>query len=352
MANGLTSMEFKKGDHIGILLDNCHQYMEAYYALAKSGMVAVPINWRLSETEITYVVNHSEAVALIVDEKHTDTINSIRPDLERVRRFICVETAVEGMTPYEDIIADGDPSEPKREQLDENDMVILMYTGGTTGLPKGVMLSHKNLMSAVKAIAGGIVAPGVRTLFILPFFHIANWQAFLFHIMGGCVVISRSADPEEIVRLLLKEKPTMVNLVPAVYQFMLQLPDIENMDFSFVRNFSVSGAPMSPEIMKRCEQVFGMKFGKGYGLTEAAPTVSRLSGDEYALEGDPKLVKRAESVGKAFKNVRVRICREDGTECDVNEEGEITVSGDNVMLGYWRDPERTQEALRDGWLWT
>jgi acyl-CoA synthetase (AMP-forming)/AMP-acid ligase II len=133
---------------------------------------------------------------------------------------------------------------------------------------------------------------------------------------------------------------------------MLSLPGIEQIDFSFVVRFAASGAPMSPDIMQRCEQVFGMRFGKGYGLTEAAPSVSSLNPDDYAFTGDPLLVRRSRSVGKALPGVRVAIRREDGSQCDPGQEGEITVSGDNVMLGYWRDPERTREALRDGWLWT
>ena len=141
-------------------------------------------------------------------------------------------------------------------------------------------------------------------MFALPFFHIANWQAFLFHAMGGCVVISRSADPQEIVELLLRERPVLVNLVPTVYESMLRLPGIEDIDFSFVGRFTVSGAPMAAETMRRCEQVFRMRFGKGYGLTEAAPAVSSLDPDEYALDGDPVLVKRSRSVGKPLAERR------------------------------------------------
>ncbi|MCP3975824.1 MAG: AMP-binding protein [bacterium] len=152
--------------------------------------------------------------------------------------------------------------------------------------------------------------------------------------------------------LLQKERPVMVNLVPTVYQSMLSLPGIEQIDFSFVGRFTTSGAPMPPEVMRSCERVFGIRFGKGYGLTEAAPAVSSLTPDEYALDGDPLLVKRSHSVGKPLPNVSVAIRREDGTECGTDEHGEITVSGQNVMLGYWNDPERTREALRDGWLFT
>jgi len=366
-ANGLYKLGFKPGDHIAVLLENCHQYMEIYYALAKNGMVTVPLNYRLSEKELIYIINHSESVCLIAGERFIEKTKNMQPNLDRIEKYISVEfdagkkwghvlDTCPHFLPYEEIIESGDPAEPKdesRQRRDsDKDMTVLMYTGGTTGLPKGVMLSHKNLLSAIKAIGEGVSMPGARTLFILPLFHIANWQAFLFHMMNGCVVINRGADPEEIVNLIMEEKPIMLNLVPTVYQYMLQLPNIEKMDFSHVLHFSVAGAPMAHELMKRCEEVFGMKFGKGYGLTEAAPTVSSLGGDDYALEGDPKLVKRSKSVGKPFKNIKVVIRREDGTECDVEEHGEITAFGDNVMLGYWRDPEKTAQTLRDGWLWT
>jgi long-chain acyl-CoA synthetase len=354
LASGLGSLGLRTGDHVALLLGNCHQYMEAYYALSKAGMVAVPLNWRLSEHELTYIVEHSEAKALMADEPHVETARLLRDKIDRLDRLIGVEIdGVGGVTAYEEILAAGSPAEPSRDGLDEDRMLILMYTGGTTGLPKGVMLSHRNLLAAVRAIAlVGMNVTGARTLFALPLFHIANWQAFLFHAMGGSVVVCRSADPREIVDLLEVERPVLVNLVPTVYQSMLSLPGIEKIDFSFVVRFAASGATMSPDIMRRCEQAFGMRFGKGYGLTEAAPSVSSLAPDDYALVGDPVLVKRSQSVGKALPGVTVAIRREDGSECDPGHEGEITVSGDNVMLGYWRDPERTREALRDGWLWT
>lgn len=352
LANGLYALGFKPGDPIAVLLENCHPYMEIYYALAKNGMVTVPLNYRLSEKELIYIINHSESVCLIAGKRFIERTKKMRPHLDRIKKYISVETDVEGMIPYEGIIESGDPAEPKYRPGSDNDMAVLMYTGGTTGLPKGVMLSHRNLLSAIKAIAGDASLPGARTLFILPLFHIANWQAFLFHMMKGCVIIHRGADPEEIVKLIMEERPIMLNLVPTVYQYMLQLPDIEKMDFSHVLHFSVAGAPMAPELMKRCEKVFGMKFGKGYGLTEAAPSVSRLEPRDYALEGDPKLVKRSRSVGRPVRGIQVVIRREDGSVCEAGEHGEITVFGENVMLGYWRDPERTAQTLRDGWLWT
>ena len=354
LANGLRSLGLRRASHVALLLENCHQYLEAYYALSKAGMVAVPLNWRLSDEELGYIVDHSESVALIADQAHAETALLLRERIGNLDQLISASVVrTHDMTPYEEIVAAGSPVEPSREGLDEDRLVVLMYTGGTTGLPKGVMLSHRNLLAAIRAIAGvGMQASGARTLFALPLFHIANWQAFLFHALGGCVIISRRAEPERIVELLLREKPILVNLVPTVYESLLEFPGIEAFDFSFVGRFTVSGAPMAAESMRRCEKVFGMRFGKGYGLTEAAPAVSSLSPDEYALEGDPTLVARAQSVGTPLSNVEVRIRREDGSECQPREEGEITVRGDNVMLGYWRDPERSREALRGGWLWT
>jgi len=353
LASGLATLGLRRGDHVAILMENCHQYLEAYYALSKAGMVAVPLNWRLSEKEIAYIIDHSESVALIAGARHIDMAATLRERFARIRLAVSVEGTAGSMIPYEEVLAAGSAAEPTTEGLDEHAMLVLMYTGGTTGLPKGVMLSHKNLLAAIKAIIGnGVGMPGARTLFALPFFHIANWQAFLFHAIGGCVIVSRSANAQEIVDLLLRERPMLVNLVPTVYQSMLRLPDIEKLDFSFVSRFAASGAPIAPELMKRCEQVFGIRFGKGYGLTEAAPAVSSLGPHEYALEGDPLLVKRSRSVGKPMNSVTVKIRRKDGSVCAPNEEGEVTVFGDNVMLGYWKDPERTRAALRDRWLWT
>jgi long-chain acyl-CoA synthetase len=172
LANGLGSLGLRRGQHVALLLGNCHQYMEAYYALSKAGMVAVPLNWRLSEQELTYIVDHSEAVALITDEDHAETAHLLRTKIDQLDHIIGIGVAGRGDTiSYDEIVAAGTSAEPSSEGLDESQLLILMYTGGTTGLPKGVMLSHRNLLAAVRAIAGiGLQATGVRTLFALPLF--------------------------------------------------------------------------------------------------------------------------------------------------------------------------------------
>ncbi len=352
LARGLLQLGLHGGDHIAILMENCHEYLETYYAASRAGLVAVPLNWRLAPAELHYIVEHAEARAIIAGSRHAALARELAVRTA-ANTIIGVGFDGSGIVPYESLAGEGDASALDRTGLDERRMVVLMYTGGTSGRPKGVMLSHRNLLAAVRTIAAAMgPTPGLRTLFALPFFHIANWQAFLFHVIGGCVVISRSASAEEILTLLQHERPVMVNLVPTVYESLLRVPGIENVDLSFILRFSTSGAPMSPETMRRCERVLGIRFGKGYGLTEAAPAVSRLEPGEYALEGDPVLVRRAQSVGKPFANVTVRVRRADGSECAAGEPGEVTVAGDNVMLGYWKDPERTRAALRDGWLWT
>jgi len=355
LANGLACMGFGKGDHIAVLAENCHQYMEIYYALAKNGMVAVPLNYRLSDRELTYIINHSDAVGMFVGGDYLELAGKMRPELGAMREYISIDENAEGMTPYEDVMCMGTEDEPEWEKLDENDMVILMYTGGTTGMPKGVMISHRNLLSALMGIAisqRAMILPGLRTLFALPFFHISNWQPFFFHMMGGCVVINRGAKAESVVKQIIEEKTVVVNLVPTVYINMLEVPGIEDMSFRHVASFSVAGAPIASDAMQRCIEIFGLKLRKGYGLTESASAVSSLDVQDYAMEGDPKLVKRSESVGRETINARVKIRREDGSECDTDEIGEITVYGKNIMLGYWKDEEQTRRALRDGWLWT
>ncbi len=356
LANGLKNMGYRKGAHIAVLLDNCHQYLEIYYALAKNGMVTVPLNYRLADRELAHVIDHSDAVGLIVGSQHYDKIVRLRQHLKNVQNYIGVEVSLaNGLLDYEQIVAASDPGEPDWEILDENDMVILMYTGGTTGLPKGVMLSHRNMISAFLGIAISqrtMLVPGLRTLFALPFFHIANWQAFFFHMLAGCVVISRTTNPAKVVDLIKKEKTVVVNLVPTVYQNMIELPDLNKKDFRHVASFSVGGAPIAPATLKKCTELFGLKMGKGYGLTEAASAVASLSASEFATEGDPELVRRSKSVGRETINARVKIRRLDGTECQTGEEGEITVFGKNIMLGYWKDPQLTARTLQKGWLWT
>lgn len=353
LANGLAGVGVTKGTKVAILALNCHKYIEAYYATAKIGAVAVPLNFRLSPEELTYVINHSDAEVLLAGSDFLALIEEIWPALENINERIALEEARDGWLDYETLLAGSPPDEPTAE-VDEDDLCQLQYTGGTTGLPKGVMLSHRNyLTSAFGMGLANEFNAGDATLQVLPIFHTAWWPILVHHCAGGKGVIVKRFDFDEILGTVVKERVTHINMVPILLSWILDFPGLDNYDLSSIKYFTYAGAPMPADLMRRCIEKFGCIFEQGYGLTEAAPLVTMLMAeDQCRLEGPPELTRRLSSAGRESLVTEVKLVDEDDNEVPVGEIGEIAVRGKNVMQGYWKDPELTARALRGGWLHT
>ena len=194
LVTGLLSLGTRPGEHVAILAQNSHIFVEYYYACSRGGFVAVPLNWRLSDDELTYIIGHSETAALLVGQEYVETVDRLRNRLSDVREYVSLDGPTEGMKNYEELLTDSSAQEHAGED-DEDAMFILMYTGGTTGLPKGVMLSNRNIMTAA---LGCLFAMGITkediTCMILPLFHIAFWPVTVVHFMGSKAVISKKFD--------------------------------------------------------------------------------------------------------------------------------------------------------------
>lgn len=352
LANGLMRMGLTKGDHLAVLMENCPQYLEVYFAAAKCGIPVVPLNFRLSPEELTQVINHSDSVALVVGAEYVALVESLRPGLPAVKHYIAADGPVEGMQYYEDILSTGSADEPVIE-VDEDDMAILMYTGGTTGLPKGVMLSHRNLLTSFMGVlAANPFEPDDKTLFVLPLFHISLWAAFVHLCFGAGVVIIKRPDLGALLETAQRERVTHVNMVPTLYTWLVNYPQLDDYDLSSIRSMSYAGSPMPVEVLRACIQKFGPILGQGYGLTEAAPLVSWLMPEDHVLDGPPEKVRRLQSAGREAINVEVRVVDEDGRDVEPGQIGEIVAQGANITRGYWKDPELTAQTIIDGWLHT
>ena len=352
-ANGLISMGIKRGDHVAILAQNSHRFMEYYYAVSRAGLVAVPLNWRLSNEELRHILDHSESKTLIAGEEYLETARTLRPQCPRIEHHISLDGPADKMTDYETLLDNSSPN-PREGPCDEDAMFILMYTGGTTGLPKGVMISNRNLLTATLGCVLSIRPERTdSTLMVLPLFHIALWPVLAVHYMGAKAVINKRFDLAWVLNTIQKERVTHMNVVPTIVGFMLTFPDLDKYDLSSLRALTYAGSPMPFELLMRLKERFpDLELGQGYGLTEASPLVSMLDDKDHRRTETEKDRRRLSSAGREGLTVEARVVNENGENVVRGEVGEIIARGKNIMMGYWKNPELTAQTLRNGWLHT
>lgn len=341
------------GDKVATLNHNCLQYIEWYFGAAKAGIPIVPLNFRYSKDELAYVINDSEATILIFASKYLPLIEQTRQELEQIRHFICLDDQPMGTDSYEDLLAMASPNEPV-VSMDENDLAIIGYTGGTTGLPKGVMSSHRNVLtSSYNTAVGRRMAPGGVFLNAPPLFHAGDANSMFAFSLAGCTnVVMNSFSPEDILAQIQHHRVTHALVVPAMILFMLQYPGFEQFDLSSLQRLYYGTAPMPLEPLKRAMTKFGCGFSQTYGATETFVTISILQPEDHVLQGTPEQFERMSSAGREVAGVQVKIMDEQGLEVETGQVGEIVVKGHNVMQGYWKQPELTRKAIKDGWYHT
>ncbi|MBW2366759.1 MAG: long-chain-fatty-acid--CoA ligase [Deltaproteobacteria bacterium] len=345
-ANALTERGYQKGDRFAVLSENTHKYLEIYFAASKLGMSVTPLNSRLSVAETEYIVNDSEAVCFLAGDGFENLALAMKDNLSDIRDWVTLDNEKEGFLYYENLIRDASRNE-LAIPIDEDDMAVLMYTGGTTGLPKGVMMSHRNLMTSfINSAITMKFTPDDSTAFVLPLFHVSFWSAMAMLLVGGKVVIIRKPDLSEILISISKEKCTHINAVPTIYGWLLQMPDIEKYDLSSLRSIGYAGSPMPREMLKKCILKFGNIFEQAYGSTEALG-VTHLQADDHELEG--KRSKLLLSAGKEMLCGDVCVVDENDASLKPGEIGEVVVCGKHVMMGYWKNPELTAKTIRNGW---
>ncbi len=348
-ANALTQMGYQYGDRIAVLSENTPKYLEVYFAAAKLGMSITPLNFRLANDELTHIVGDCDAKGFIVGDSYEERVLSLCKDLPNIKSWISFDNKISGFLEYEAMLKEAPASEPDIS-VDETDMVVLMYTGGTTGLPKGVMMSHLNLMTAFLSMnLTNAFTKKDATCFVLPLFHVSFWSAFCLLMVGGKVVINRKADMNSILQLIQEEKCTHINAVPTIYGWLFQYTDVDAYDLLSLRSVTYAGSPMPTEILKQCITKFGNIISQGYGMTEALG-VSSLSEEDHALDGEKSNLLT--SAGKPAFCAAIGIRDDKDQDVPSGEIGEIVVQGKHVMLGYWKNPGGTREAIKDGWYHT
>ena len=336
LVGALKVLGIKRGDRVAILAGNSHRYLETYLGVPAGGFIVVPLNTRHAQPELKYTLEDSGARVLI-----TDRDPGALADV--------VEHIIGIPEPYESLLADVTESTPGDEP-GEDDLAGLFYTGGTTGLAKGVMLSHRNLiantfnwLTAVPQSADDIF------LVMAPMFHAAGSNGILGCIwMTSCQVMLGAFDPAEALDLIERHRVTESLGVPTMLAAMAEEQHANPRDTSSLRLMAHGGSPIATEVIKRTRSAFPTAgLVEVYGATELSPLATILV-DEELLIDDP----RARSCGQPVLGNEIRICDEGGEEVACGEVGEVVVRGTNVMVGYWDKPEQTQAVLKNGRYWT
>jgi O-succinylbenzoate-CoA ligase len=360
LANALAQLGVGKGDRIGILHVNCNQYIETYFAVAKLGAIFVPLNFRAKADELTYMVANAEAKFLFVGSRYLDIVNTMLPHLPTIKQTISIDSKQEGKMYYEDLLHSASPDEVMGEIGDE-DITILMYTAGTTGLPKGVPLKHNAFATyALENVEPASPDIEERNLLTVPLYHVAGIQAMLAAIYGGrTLVLMKQFEVKEWLEMIQREKATRAMLVPTMLKRVIDDPDYNKYDLSSLQVITYGAAPMPFEVINKAIKVMPwVRFINAFGQTETASTITTLGPEDHIIEGteeerQKKLKRLTSSIGKPLPDVEVKIVDEDGKALPSPEVGEILARGPRIMTGYWRDEKKTSQAITsDGWLRT
>ena len=327
LAGGLAGeLGVKAGDRVAILDKNTDDYLELLFALDKAGAICVPVNWRLTASEVGTIVRDAAPSALVVGEEFRSSADQ-------------VDCRVLG---FGELPRNG--ADPRRDR--EEAVTWQLYTSGTTGIPKGAMITNRNLFGLIGTL--GFDAPelkeGARGLVAMPLYHIGGcgWGVAVLS-AGSTAVVMREVVPAELLKVIAEQRVNSAFLVPAVLLFLTQLPEVDSADFSSLQNILYGASPISQELLRRSIEVFKCRFTQVYGLTETTGAITSLRHEDHQGE-------RLLSCGRPMFGAEIRVVDPLGDEVSPGEIGEIVYRGVGVMEGYWGRPEDTATTIRDGWV--
>ncbi|KAA1416943.1 long-chain fatty acid--CoA ligase [Nocardioides humilatus] len=349
LASGLRSLGVAEGDRVAILAMNSDRYAEYLLAVPWAGAVVNPVNIRWSATEVAYSLRDSDTRVLLVDDAFSPMVPALTAEWPQLATLVhCGDGPTpEGMVSYEELVASSSPAPDVRREGD--DLAGLFYTGGTTGFPKGVMLSHANLVTSSFGCmtTGRFLPPGSVFLHAAPMFHLADLAAWVSQTArGGTHVMVPFFEPKAVLDAIQAHSVTDVLLVPTMIQMLVDHPDISQYDLSSLERVMYGGSSIAEGVLRRTMEVLpNVQMIQAYGMTELAPAATLLTHEDH--HG-----RYLRSAGKAAPHTEVEIRDESGIAVPTGTVGEICVRGGNVMLGYWNKPEETAAALKDGWMHT
>ncbi|PKN71511.1 MAG: o-succinylbenzoate--CoA ligase [Deltaproteobacteria bacterium HGW-Deltaproteobacteria-12] len=346
-ANALCSLGVSKGDRVAVLLANCSEFLEIFFACAKTGAIMVPFNFRLAVPELVYIVADSAPCLFIYSGEFAAKVEAIKAAGVPVKKYFRLAGELPGDKVFFNHVRQHSAAEPPiAAEVGLSDPLFIMYTSGTTGDPKGATITHQNILfGAIHSLLGYGIDRSYKSLVVAPLFHLGALAASVTPIIyaGGSIVISSFYNASEMLNTICKEKINYMFAVPVMYQLMAEAEEWQNADLSHVHFFISGGAPIPLPVIKKYQEEKRVGFVQGYALTETGRLTS------LDLEDS---ISKAGSVGKEVFHVRLRIVDEQDNELPPQVPGELLVKGPNVFAGYWGKEAATELAMKGGWFHT
>ena len=331
------------GDRVGLLALNEPEYLDMYFGLGKIGAILVPINYRLAGPEIEYILNDAGVKLLVFGPQYVEVVDSFRNNVPAEHFVAIMDDPPEWASSY-GLLVEKEPTEEPEIVAGGDDVLTILYTSGTTGRPKGAMLTHNNYFFSATNLIATLGDLGENALLVLPLFHIGGiGNVPLAPQTGIRFIMLKSLDPTRMLELIQEEKVNVFGSVPALLQILKMVPDFEKYDWSSVEKVFVYAAPLPVALLEEYAEA-GIEVRNLYGMTESC-------GSGTVIDGEHSLLK-AGSCGLPEFLAEVKVVDDDGNEVGPEELGEVIMRADFVMKGYWNNPEATAEAIRDGWLYT
>jgi acyl-CoA synthetase (AMP-forming)/AMP-acid ligase II len=362
LSSALHESGIQKGDRVAVLHMNCHIFQELYYAAAQIGAILVPLNTRLSAKELAFMVKDSGSSFLFAEYRFIEKVRDIQQETDLIQRLVWTKTLskddIEDNEPtYEQFLDSARAERYEEKNIDPDDTAQIFYTSGTTGRPKGAIMTHKNMAChAMGTLWEYQVTDDDVWGHVAPLFHmsdICNGWAMTW--AGAKQIFIDQFDTMRILDEIEREKFTLLKMVPTMWTMLLNDPTVHQRDFSSLRLVISGGAPIAPELIRKIMETFKCEYVQNYGMTEATHflTISRLKDSLRCLPREDQIRYLAKT-GRPFFGVKIRVIDENGQDVkpDGEQVGEIITKGDIITPGYWNLPEENEKAFQDGWLYT
>ncbi|MFP3980763.1 MAG: AMP-binding protein [Desulfobacterales bacterium] len=347
-AHSLQKLGVKKGDRAAILSHNCHQFIIYWWALLKLGAIITPLNFMLKPEEIEFIINHSEPVMFVVEDALADNVAQVQDRLTSVKHFSYINLAGEGgpsgWQDFDELFAGDLPADEPEAEIAPDDPATLLYTSGTEAAPKGVLNSHLNYyIDILSSLFDLGIREDARIITGIPLYHVAAMYLFTAIVaVGATTAVEYAPDPNEILEMTQNEKITHWVWPPALYAGLPMMPGFDNYDLSSLQQCVVFGALAAPSVLEKWQKMLPhVGFMNYYGQTEMSPLGTSLRPEDFN--------RKPTSIGKAHMPLQVKVVDHNDNEVPVGEEGELVARGPAVMLGYYKDEEKTAQTFRNGW---